>query len=69
MCSEILGKLTGKLIWQSLFSGCRPATLEKKILMKKCFSVNGCEHLRTTASDLGKYLTTLTMIFDSVGNL
>ena len=36
--------------------------------MNKCFSVNGYKHLRTAASDLFKYLTTLTIIFDSVEN-
>ena len=68
-CSEILGKLTGKHLWGSLFLDCRPATLVKKILMNKPFSVNRCKHLRTAASDLGKYLTNLTIIFDFVENI
>ena len=37
--------------------------------MNKPFSVNGCKHLWTAASDLGKYLTTLTFMFDSVQNI
>ena len=41
----MLGKLTGKHLWWSLFSGFRSATLVKKILMNKPFSVNGCKHL------------------------
>ena len=68
-CSEILGKLTGKHFCRSHFLGCMPATLLKKILMNKRFSVNGYKHLWTTASDFGKYLTTLTIIFDSVDNI
>ena len=52
------------------FLGSRSATLvKKKILMNKPFSVNGCKHLWTAASDLGKNLTTLTFMFDSVQNI
>lgn len=40
-----------------------------KILMNKRFPVKGRKHLRTVASDLGKYLKTLTIIFDSAGNI
>ena len=40
------------------FLGCRPATLFKKKLMNKRFSVNDCKHLWTAVSDLGKHLTT-----------
>ena len=36
----------------SLFLGCRPATLLKKILMNKRFSVNGCKHLWTAGCDI-----------------
>ena len=68
-CTEILRKLTGKHLCRSLFFGCSPPTLLKKILMNNRFSVNGCKHLATVASDLGKYLTTLTIIFDSVENM
>ena len=49
--------------------GCRLATLVKKILMYKRFSVNGYKHLRTAASDLGMYRRTLTIKFDSVENI
>ena len=48
---------------------CRPLTLVKKVLMNKHFSVNDCKHLWTSASYLGKYLTTLIIIFDSVENI
>ena len=41
----------------------------KKVLMNKRYSVNGSKHMRTTASDLGKYLATLTITFDSVENI
>ena len=44
------------------FLGCRS-------VMNNCFFVNGFKHLRTSASDLGKYLTALTIIFDSVENI
>ena len=49
--------------------GCRPPTLVKEILMNNLFSVNGCKHLWTAAFDLGKHLTTLTIIFDSAENI
>ena len=60
---------TGNHLWWSLFSGCKTATLVKEILMNKPFSVNDYKHLWIAASDLGKYLTTLIMIFDSVQNI
>ena len=37
--------------------------------MDRSFPVNGCRHLRKANSDLGKYLTFLTVIFDSVENI
>ena len=67
--SEILSKLKGKHLCRSFLSGCKPATLLKNIFMDKRFSLNGWEHLRTAASDFGKYLTTLTILFDSVENI
>ena len=59
--SVILGKLTGKHLWWSLFSGFRSATLVKKILMNKLFSVNGCKHLWASASKSN--LRMLTILF------
>ena len=53
----------------AFFLCCKPATLVKKILMNKRFSVDGWKHLWTTASDLHNYVTTLTIIFDSVENI
>lgn len=51
------------------FLGCRSATFLLLILLiNKHFSVTGCKHSSMAASDLGKYLTTLMMIFDSVEN-
>ena len=47
----------------------KACNFSKKLLKNKCFSVNGCKHMRTAASDLGKYLTTLTIIFNSVQNI
>ena len=59
-------KLTEKHLCWSLFLSYRPVTLYKKILMNRCFPVNGCKYLWMAASDFGKSLTTLTIIFDSV---
>ena len=57
----ILGKLTGKHLWWSLFSGFRSATLVKNILMNKPFSVSGCKRLWTSASESN--LRTSTILF------
>ena len=59
--SVILGKLTGKHLWWRLFSGFRSATLVKKILMNKPFSVNGFKQLRESASESN--LRMLTILF------
>ena len=59
--SLILGKLTGKHLWWRLFSGFRSATLVKKILMNKPFSVNGFKQLRESASESN--LRMLTILF------
>ena len=37
--------------------------------MNRRFPVNGCKHLWTAAPDLGKYLATLAIIFDSVEDI
>ena len=58
----ILGKLTGKHLWWSLFSGFRSATLVKKILMNKPFSVNGFEHLWTSASEFKMRMSTILFV-------
>ena len=61
--SLILGKLTGKHLWWRLFSGFRSATLVKKILMNKPFSVNGCKHLWTSASESNLRMSTILFFF------
>ena len=60
--SMILGKLTGKHLWWSLFSGFRSATLVKKILMNKPFSVNGCKHLWASASEYNLRMSTILFL-------
>ena len=68
--SEILGKThSWKSLCRSLFLGCRFAPLSKKILRNTYFPVNGCNNLWTVVSDLGKYPTIVTIIFDSVENI
>ena len=60
--SMILGKLTGKHLWWSLFSGFWSATLVKKILMNKPFSVNGCKHLWASASEYNLRMSTILFL-------
>ena len=59
--SVILGKLTGKHLRWRLFSGFPSATLVKKILMNRPFSVNGLKHLWESASESN--LRMLTILF------
>ena len=60
--SVILGKLTGKHLWWPLFSGFRSATLVKKILINKPFSVNGCKHLWASASESNFRISTILFV-------
>ena len=58
----VLGKLTGKHLWWSLFSNFWSATLVKKILMNKPFSVNGCKHLWASASESNLRMSTILFL-------
>ena len=55
-------------IRQTHWNRLQACKFSKKIILNKPFSVNGCKHLWTAASDLDKYLTSLTTIFDSEQN-
>ena len=60
--SVILGKLTEKHLWWSLFSAFRCAILVKKILINNPFSVNGYKHLWTAASESNLRMSTILIV-------
>ena len=60
--SVVLGKLTGKHLWWSLFSDFWSSTLVKKILINKPFSVNGCKHPWASASESNLRISTILFL-------